>query len=429
MSESKTTKHQIKQGYKQTESGVIPEDWEIKPLYILAEKIMVGIASAATHAYRDKGIVLFRNQNIKSGYLDDSDILYITPEYEAGFKNKRLKSGDLLTARTGYPGTTCIVPPFYESAQSFTTLITRPDSKKVNSEFLCCYINSEHGQNFFEQNQIGGGQKNVNAGSLKLLPVPLPPTRDEQAAIAHALSDIDALIESLDRLLTKNRQIKQGAMQELLYPYINGQLKPGWKIETIDSMCIPGGLVRRPFGGALKKECFVTSGFKVYEQRNAIYRNVEIGKYFINSDKYQELKRFEVKGKDFIISCSGTIGRIYQIPEGSPHGVINQALLKLTIDSEKYSEDYFRHYFGWEDFQSKIIDNTQGGAMKNLVGMPIFKSTEIPLPQKLKNQAEIATILSDMDAEIDSIEAKLTKTRQIKQGMMHELLTGRIRLI
>ena len=107
-------------GYKRTEVGVIPQEWEVKPLHLLADRIMVGIASAATHAYRDRGRVMFRNQNIKRGYLDDTDLLYIDEIYEQTYRNKRLKPGDLLTARTGYPGTTSIVPAEYEGAQSFT---------------------------------------------------------------------------------------------------------------------------------------------------------------------------------------------------------------------------------------------------------------------------------------------------------------------
>ena len=124
---------EVKPGYKKTEMGAIPVDWDVKPLTSLAGKIMVGIASAATHAYRTKGVPMFRNQNIKAGYLDDGDLLYLDPEYEKTYKNKRLQGGDLLTARTGYPGTTCIVPSSYESAQSFTTLITRPITAEIDS--------------------------------------------------------------------------------------------------------------------------------------------------------------------------------------------------------------------------------------------------------------------------------------------------------
>ena len=108
---------EVKPGYKQTEVGVIPEDWVVKPLSAISDKIMVGIASAATHAYRTKGVPMFRNQDIKNGYLSDSDLLFIAPEYEISFKNKRLRGGDLLTMRTGYPGVTAIVPARYESVR------------------------------------------------------------------------------------------------------------------------------------------------------------------------------------------------------------------------------------------------------------------------------------------------------------------------
>jgi len=186
----------VKPGYKQTEIGIVPMQWEVKPLAEIAEKIMVGIASAATHAYRAKGVPMFRNQNVKAGKLDDSDLLFIAPEYEITFKNKRLRSGDLLTMRTGYPGVTAIVPPQYDSAQSFTTLITRPNQLQAESGFLCHYINSEIGQRFFTQSQIGGAQKNVNAGTLRMMPIQLP-YLSEQRSIATASRYMDALMDAL----------------------------------------------------------------------------------------------------------------------------------------------------------------------------------------------------------------------------------------
>lgn len=110
-----------------------------------------------------------------------------------------------------------------------------------------------------------------------------------------------------------------------------GTLPEDWDLLGLAELCVPDGLVRGPFGGALKKEFFVASGHKVYEQRNAIYRDVRIGNYYIDDAKFRELKRFEVKENDFIVSCSGTIGRIFQIPRNAPKGVINQALLKMVL--------------------------------------------------------------------------------------------------
>ena len=202
-------------GYKQTELGEIPEDWGTSKLGLISDKITVGIASSATHAYRNKGIPFIRNQNIKPNRLDCSDLLYISAEYEKVFVNKRLKSGDLLTARTGYPGTTCEVPSHLDGAQSFTTLITRLKKESVNPSFLTQYINSEIGHSFFEKNQIGGGQKNVNAATLRQFEFSLP-IIEEQTAIANILSDMDEEIQSLQQRLDKTRQIKQGMMQELL---------------------------------------------------------------------------------------------------------------------------------------------------------------------------------------------------------------------
>jgi type I restriction enzyme, S subunit len=207
-----------------------------------------------------------------------------------------------------------------------------------------------------------------------------------------------------------------------------GVIPEDWGTRPLAELCIEKGLVRGPFGGSLKKAFFVKSGYKVYEQKNAINRDSEIGNYYIDTQKFQELKRFEVKAGDFIISCSGTIGRIFQIPSGSPKGVINQALLKLTTDPQIVRDDYFYHYFDWDRFQLRIIDNTHGGAMPNLVGMSIFKNTEIPLPPNIEEQAAVATVLNDINSLINRTDELITKKRNIKQGTMQQILTGKKRL-
>src|SRR3990172_7111389 len=92
---------------------------------------------------------------------------------------------------------------------------------------------------------------------------------------------------------------------------------------------------RGPFGSTIKKSFFVPTGYKVYEQKNAIYNTIETGTYFINDEKFQELKDFEVCPGDFIVSCSGTIGKIYQLPSNAPCGIINQALLRIRLKEKK----------------------------------------------------------------------------------------------
>lgn len=201
-----------------------------------------------------------------------------------------------------------------------------------------------------------------------------------------------------------------------------------WCARHLQDICIPGGLVRGPFGGSLKKEMFQNSGKKVYEQRNAIYKSTKIGNYYITDDKYKELIRFSVLPGDFIVSCSGTIGKIFRIPQNAPQGVINQALLKITLDQSICDPEYFYKYFEWNRFQNTITDDTQGGAMKNLVGMDKFRKTEITMPHDVSEQKEIAEILSKITVYIDDLATLIEKKRGIRDGALEDLMRGRIRL-
>jgi len=218
-------------------------------------------------------------------------------------------------------------------------------------------------------------------------------------------------------------EVKQGYKQTEA-----GVIPEDWDVKPLRELCAQNGLVRGPFGSSLRKEFFVESGIKVYEQKNAIDKSVEIGSYFIDSLKFSELRRFEVFEGDFVVSCSGTIGKIFQIPHGAPRGIINQALLKIKTDDKVVDSRYFILYFDWAKFQERIIDYTQGGAMKNLVGMPIFKNTSIAVPRTKTEQTAIATALSDTDTLINSLEKLIAKKRNIRKGAMQLLLTGKKRL-
>ncbi|SHK59056.1 restriction endonuclease subunit S [Alicyclobacillus tolerans] len=210
-------------------------------------------------------------------------------------------------------------------------------------------------------------------------------------------------------------------------PSDKAKVPPGWEAKSLQDICVQKGLIRGPFGGALKKESFVRTGYKVYEQKNAIYQDAQLGDYFIDAQKYEELKRFAVGAGDFIVSCSGTIGRIFRIPEGSPMGIINQALLLIKTDDQIIDSDYFYQYFQWESFQRRIIDNTQGGAMANLVAMNIFKKTTIDVPP-LEEQRRIAEILLTWDKVIKLKQTLIEQIGLQKIGLMQNLLTGKIRL-
>ena len=421
----------VKQGYKQTEIGVIPEDWEV--VDFLDEFVFLSTASYSRAEILEQGTI---------GYIHYGDIhtkLHFhldLDKYVSGYLKKeqvktysKIEIGDLIMADASedYEGVGKAVEVIRKNSDFnvisglHTFLIRAKNINRFALGFKGYFQNNVLIKKQYDALATGLKVYSLSKNSFKNIQIPLPPL-PEQEAIATALSDADAWIESLEQLIAKKRLIKQGAMQELLTP------KDNWEVKKLGDVCIEGGLIRGPFGGALKKEFFVKSGYKVYEQKNAIYKSVKLGNYYIDHNKFKELSRFEIKKDDFILSCSGTIGKIYRIPLIFEKGVINQALLIIRLNKEVVSHSYFNHVFQFDTIQSKIIDDTQGGAMKNLVGMSEFRNTEIPLPT-LSEQTRIATILSDMDAEIEALEQKLSKARQIKQGMMQELLTGRVRLV
>ncbi len=138
--------------------------------------VTVGIANSATHAFCDDGIIMFRNQNIKEDFLDDSDVIYIKQDFAEKYKSKALKENDLLIVRTGYPGVCCLVPKKYEGCQTFTTLIARlKENSNINPKFICHYINSKYGREYVEKNQAGVAQQNFGATALSKMPMVIPP--------------------------------------------------------------------------------------------------------------------------------------------------------------------------------------------------------------------------------------------------------------
>lgn len=298
-------------------------------------------------------------------------------------------------------------------------------NSKADTRFLAYLLKTVD----FSAVLVGGTRAKLNGKTLKNIEVTLPERLKEQQTIASVLSDFHEHIDNLSELIEKKKAIRDGALEDLVsgrtrLDGFNGE----WVEMTLEDICVPNGLVRGPFGGSLKKEMFVSKGNKVYEQRNAIYKSVRIGDYYISNGKYNELSRFAVKADDFIVSCSGTIGKIFKIPKQYKRGIINQALLKISIDQTKCNLNYFYKYFEWDKFQDSIIDNTQGGAMKNLVGMDIFRKTVILMPRDITEQKAIAQIISAMDEEIESLKIEKEKMIQIKEGAMDDLLTGRVRL-
>ena len=207
-------------------------------------------------------------------------------------------------------------------------------------------------------------------------------------------------------------------------------LPKNWIKISLEDICYSkDGLRRGPFGSAIKKEFFIPDGYKVYEQSNAIYDDAKRGRYYISELKYKELKAFAVQEGDFLVSCSGTLGKITLVPNGAKAGIINQALLRIRTDSTLVSKKYFQYFFRSEGFQRLIFDQSQGTAMNNLIGIKDFKLLEIPLPPQLEQHrivAKIEELFSELDKGIETLKTAQQQLKVYRQAVLEYAFEGKL---
>jgi type I restriction enzyme S subunit len=202
--------------FKESAIGEIPESWEVVELRKVCNRITVGLATSITGYYKDKGVPLIRNLNIKNSFFDGSDIVFLDPDFCAVNKNKAVKANDVITVRTGANiGLTCLVPEEFDGAQTFTTLITRTNSESLLPQFLVQHMNSPIGISEIERLQVGGGKSNLNAGDLAKYKIAFP-NIEEQKAIAKILDHLVSQIIEQQRYVAQLTTLKRGLMQDLL---------------------------------------------------------------------------------------------------------------------------------------------------------------------------------------------------------------------
>jgi type I restriction enzyme, S subunit len=410
---------ELKVGYKQTEVGVIPEDWDLLELHDACQRIVVGLATSVTKHYRPSGVPIVRNLNIKDGYLDGRDMLYVSTEFAKANASKSAKSFDVLTVRTGANlGDTCVLPDAFDNCQTFTTLITTPKRSLLTPRFLCLHMSSFNGKKEMSRLQVGSGKGNLNAGELKRYRIGAPPI-PEQESIAEAVSDTNALVESLRLLIAKKRELKQGAMQEL----ITGKTRlPGFDRRWEETNL--GSIADRIVGGGTpsrSRDSYWRGDIPWMTVKDFARHNPFGTLEYITSEGLKNSASNLIPKGNLITSTRMALGKVAILAVDVS---INQDL--KAIFPSKDTNTNFLYY--WFQFNEARIAKMGSGS--TVMGISLGDFRKIPFRRPaFTEQVAIAAILTDIDAEITALEAKLSKARELKQGMMQELLTGRMRLI
>ncbi|MDP2078287.1 MAG: restriction endonuclease subunit S [Sulfuricurvum sp.] len=382
----------IPAGYKQTEIGVIPEDWEVCNLSEAVE-FLDGQRRPIKSNERMSGIFPYYGASGIIDYVNDyifNDDLILLGEDGENILSRNLPLAFRVSGKIWVNNHAHVLKP----------------KEAFNIVFLTDYLESLD----YSLLNSGTAQPKLNKHSCLKIKISKP-TKPEQQLIATALSDTDALIESLEKLIAKKRQIKQGAMQELLTP------KEGWEVKKLGEV---GDIVTGSTPPTQNKEYWNGSiPWITPTDISNFEKNIYSSDREISHAGLRVIRK--LPANTLLVTCIASIGKNAILRS---NGACNQQI-NAIIPYAHYDVDFL--YYLMEN-NNKYLLGKAGITATLMISKKDFSEINFSFPTKTE-QTAIAIILSDMDAEINALESRLEKTRTIKSGMMHELLTGRIRLI
>ncbi len=408
--------------FKPSEVGPVPVDWEVKRLGGCCKKIGSGATpTGGATVYLSHGVSLIRSQNVYNGYFKYEGLAHITDSAASALDGVTVQDDDVLLNITGDSVARCTKVPadVLPARVNQHVAIIRTCSEELGSDYLQCYLASPDMQTYMLNAASGqGGSRNaMTKGMVEDFQIPIPPL-PEQKAIAEALSDVDALLAAITKLIEKKRAIKQGAMQELL----TGKKRLAgftgkWVEKRLGDVCElnpPGGGIPDRFvyidlesvvDGALigrkivEKCCAPSRAQRRFKRGDILFQTVR---------PYQKNNLFvDFEAARYVASTG------YAVLRGLP-GIGCSAFVYYVLHTD--------------GFTGEVLDRCTGTSYPAINPGKLAEIT-LRLPQEVVEQQAIAAVLSDMDAEIAVLESKRAKYESIKQGMMQELLTGRVRLV
>lgn len=410
---------EMKSGFKMTEVGVIPEDWEVKELSSISEiksgkrlpKGSLVTSSKTPYPY-------IRVIDMNMGYLNLSNIMYVPENVQPMISKYIISKNDIYISVAGTLGLVGKIPEELDGA-NLTENANRITEIQCNRDYLMYYMMSPLIQNVIEAEKTIGAQPKLALQRIRDFYIVLPGDNREQTAIAAALSDVDSLISALTKKIEKKKAIKQGLMQQLL----TGKKRlPGfggvWDVVQLKRIISEFIVPMRDKPTALTGPipwCRIEDFDGKYLKKSLSNQGVDL-----NTVSQMNLKIFPVN--TLLVSCSANLGRCAIVKQKL---VTNQTFIGL-VPSDRIDVEFLYYKMSRED---KNLNNMATGTTISYLSREQFENYEILIPSSKAEQTAIANILSDCDSEIAALEEKRDKYQEIKQGMMQQLLTGKIRLI
>ncbi len=448
---SGVARQQLPEGYKQTVVGVIPDDWNIISIdHALTKKMILdqmdgnhGELYPKSHEFSDSGVPYVGANDFDGGMINFKSCKYIPEKRAALFKKGVAKNGDVLFAHNATVGPVAMVETDLDYIiLSTTATYYRCDNKTLRNAYLKAYFESGYfvGQYTAVMSQSTRNQVPILAQRKFIIVLP---SEEEQAAIANALSNVDVLITSLEKLIAKKRAIKTAAMQQLLTgkkrlpPFDKthtsykqtelGEIPEDWEVIDIGSITSKVGSGKTPKGGST---VYRSHGRPLVRSQNVGWGDLKLDDVaYISEEVHETFLGSELCEKDVLLNITGaSIGRCTTASKELAGGNVNQHVCIIRVNSEEIDSRIIARLILSGKGQRQI-DSFQAGGNREGLNFTQVKALQFAIPESKEEQSLIANILCDMDENIEKLEQRLTKTQQLKQGMMQELLTGRTRLI
>jgi type I restriction enzyme S subunit len=408
----------LKPGYKQTEAGVVPEDWHVEAVVDLVDPafpICYGVVQVGQHT--EGGVPIVAIKFVKE--IANAPLHRTAIALEKPYARSRLRGGDVLISIKGTIGRVGIVPDGFQGNIS-RELARLRISENACSEYVAHQLEAGVTQERIMRSVVGTTRLEFSIATLRQFQLPIPPTKDEQRAIAKMLSDTDALLDALDRLVAKKRDLQQATIQQLLTgrTRLPGFAPVGQTFKQTDAGVIPEDWNH----DRVENFARITTGSKNTQDR------IADGKYpfFVRSQAVERINSYSFDGEAVLTAGDGVgTGKVFHYIDGKFD--VHQRVYRIS-DFTKGVNGYFFYAYFSTHFYNRIIQMTAKSSVDS-VRRDMIARMPVPLPPTEAEQTAIAGVLKDMDAELAALDQRREKTRVLKQAMVQELLTGKTRLI
>ena len=405
--------------FKMTELGPIPKDWEVKRLGVVAD-LLNGYAFKSEEYVKGGKYRVVTIANVQDGAFDLVNANAVSDLPADIQSHQVLVRGDVLISMTGNVGRCCKVD---DDGCLLNQRVGKFRTKDVDEDFFLCLVGDRRFLGERIEKGQGGAQPNISKTDIESYLAAIPPL-PEQRKIAAALSDVDEMIAALEKLIEKKRKIKTGTMQRLLTATTRlPGFKGAWVEKRLgDFATIARGGSPRPIEAFLTSDSSGVNWIKIGD--------VGVGAKYIERTEEKIIQEGVNHSRmvgpgDFLLSNSMSFGRPYIMKIS---GCIHDGWLVIQSYQQSFDTEFLYYVLGSKLVLEQYLTAAAGSSVLNL-NKEVVARVIVKCPSSLAEQKAIAKVLRDMDEEIAALEAELAKTRQLKQGMMQELLTGKVRLV